>query len=282
MWASNFRHEAAPSPVDLPATCLAPIFRFENTSGKIVEITVGPNADGTGSRTVQVVPISNEAGLRNRDWVEGNLRKVDEATDGRVAYVYVPNTAGAGHTYFKRYFFPQSDREAIIIDERHNGGGQIADYYINILRRPFTAYWATRYGADLETPQGAIFGPKVMLIDETAGSGGDLLPWMFRKFEMGTLVGRRTWGGLVGVLGFPVLMDGGSISAPNLAIWTEDGWVVENVGVPPDIEVEQLPADVIAGRDPQLERAIEVVMQQLEANPPQRLTRPPFPIRVRP
>jgi tricorn protease len=214
--------------------------------------------------------------------VEGNLRKVDEATDGRVAYVYVPNTAGAGHTYFKRYFFPQSDREAIIIDERHNGGGQIADYYINILRRPFTAYWATRYGADLETPQGAIFGPKVMLIDETAGSGGDLLPWMFRKFEMGTLVGRRTWGGLVGVLGFPVLMDGGSISAPNLAIWTEDGWVVENVGVPPDIEVEQLPADVIAGRDPQLEKAIEVVMQQLEANPPQRLTRPPFPIRVRP
>ncbi len=212
--------------------------RFENTAGKIVEITVGPNPNGSGARTVQVVPLESEIALRNRDWVEGNLRKVNEATDGRVAYVYVPNTAGSGHEYFKRYFFPQTDKQAIIIDERHNGGGLIADYYIDILRREFIAYWAMRYGADLSTPQGAIFGPKVMLIDETAGSGGDLLPWMFRKFELGTLIGRRTWGGLVGTLGFPVLMDGGGITAPNLAIWTEDGWVVENVGVPPDIEVE--------------------------------------------
>jgi tricorn protease len=255
--------------------------RFENTAGKIVEITVGPNPSGSGARTVNVVPVASEYGLRNRDWVEGNLRKVHEATDGRVAYVYVPNTAGAGHTYFKRYFFPQTDRQAVIIDERHNGGGQIADYYINILRREFISYWAMRYGADLRTPQGAILGPKVMLIDETAGSGGDLLPWMFRKFNVGTLIGRPTWGGLVGVLGFPVLMDGGYISAPNLAIWTEDGWVVENVGVPPDIEVEMFPADVIAGRDPQLEKAIEVIMEQLEANPPATHTRPPYPVRVR-
>jgi tricorn protease len=255
--------------------------RFENTADMIVEITVGPNANGSGSRTVDVVPVSNESALRNRDWVEGNLEKVNEATDGRVAYVYVPNTTTAGHTYFKRYFFPQADKQAIIIDERHNGGGQIADYYINILRRQYMSYWAMRYGSDLLTPQGAIFGPKVMLIDETAGSGGDLLPWMFRKFNVGTLIGRPTWGGLVGILGFPVLMDGGSITAPNLAIWTEDGWVVENVGVPPDIEVEMWPADVIAGRDPQLEKAIEVILEQLEANPPETLTRPPFPVRVR-
>ncbi len=255
--------------------------RFENSAGKIVEITVGPNPDGSGARTVHVVPVSSEYGLRNRDWVEGNLAKVHEATDGRVAYVYVPNTAGSGHSYFKRYFFPQTNKEAVIIDERHNGGGQIADYYINILRRQFISYWAMRYGADLRTPQGAILGPKVMLIDETAGSGGDLLPWMFRKFNLGTLIGRRTWGGLVGVLGFPVLMDGGYISAPNLAIWTEDGWVVENVGVPPDIEVEMLPADVIAGRDPQLERAIEVIMEQLEADPPATHARPPYPVRAR-
>ncbi|MHC4233718.1 MAG: S41 family peptidase [Planctomycetota bacterium] len=255
--------------------------RFENTSGRIVEITVGPNPNGSGAREVKVVPIGNESALRNRDWVEGNLRKVEEATDGRVAYVYVPNTAGAGHAYFKRYFFPQSDKEAIIIDERHNGGGQLADYYINILRREHVAYWAMRYGADLRTPQGAILGPKVMLIDETAGSGGDLLPFMFHKFNVGTLIGRRTWGGLVGMLGFPTLMDGGGITAPNLAIWTEDGWVVENVGVPPDIEVEMFPADVIAGRDPQLEKAIEVVMEQLEANPPASYTRPPYPVRVR-
>jgi tricorn protease len=255
--------------------------RFENTAGKIVEITVGPDPSGKGSRTVRVVPIEDEGALRNRDWVEGNVRKVHEATGGRVAYVYVPNTSSLGFTYFKRYFYPQAQKDAIIIDERHNGGGQVADYYIDTLRKPFISMWATRYGADLKTPQASIQGPKVMIIDETAGSGGDLLPWMFRKLKLGTLVGRRTWGGLVGILGFPVLMDGGRITAPNLAIWTEDGWVVENEGVPPDVEVEQLPADVIAGRDPQLEKAIEVAMKQLQANPPAKPQRPPYPVRVR-
>ena len=255
--------------------------RFENTAGKIVEITVGPRPDGGNSRTVRVTPIANEAALRNRDWVESNLRRVTEATDGRVAYVYVPNTAGLGQTYFKRYFYPQAQREAIIVDERYNGGGSVADYYIDLLRRPFISYWATRYGKDLESPSSAIHGPKVMLIDETAGSGGDLLPWMFRKLEMGTLVGKRTWGGLVGILGFPTLMDGGFVTAPNIAIWTEEGWVVENVGVPPDIEVEQLPSEVIAGKDPQLEKAIEIALEQLEANPRVRPERPPYPVRVR-
>jgi tricorn protease len=255
---------------------------FENTSGKIVEITLGPNADGSGSRTVQVVPIASEAALRNRDWVEGNLKKVDKATGGRVAYVYVPNTAGSGHAYFKRYFYPQVHKDAVIVDERFNGGGSVADYYIDILRRPFIANWAMRYGADLKTPFASIQGPKVMIIDETAGSGGDLLPWMFHKYKMGPLVGQRTWGGLVGTLGFPVLMDGGSITAPNLAIWTpEEGWVVENEGVPPDIAVEQTPADVIAGRDPQLEKAIEVVMAELKKSPPAKAVRPPYPVRGR-
>ena len=255
---------------------------FENTSGKIIEITVGPNPDGSGSRTAQVVPIANEAALRNRDWVEGNLKKVDEATGGRVAYVYVPNTTTQGHAYFKRYFYPQSYKEAIIVDERFNGGGQAADYYIDILRRPLASYWAMRYGADLKTPAASIQGPKVMLIDETAGSGGDFLPWMWRKFGLGKLIGKRTWGGLVGILGFPVLMDGGGVTAPNLAIWTpEDGWVVENVGVPPDIEVEQMPADVINGHDPQLEKAIQVVMEELKKNPPRQPQRPPYPERNR-
>jgi tricorn protease len=253
---------------------------FENTAGKIVEITIGPNADGTGSRVVRVVPLENEAAIRNRDWVEGNLKKVDAATGGRVAYVYVPNTAQPGYDYFKRYFYPQSHKDAVIVDERFNGGGQIADYYIDILRRPLISYWAMRYGDDLKTPAASIQGPKVMLIDETAGSGGDLLPWMFRKFKLGTLIGQRTWGGLVGVLGFPTLMDGGTITAPNLAIWTpEDGWVVENEGVPPDIEVEQTPKDVIAGRDPQLDRAIAVVVEELKKNPPPRPTRPALPER---
>jgi tricorn protease len=256
--------------------------RFERTANRIVEITVGPSPDGKGARTVKAVPVEDESALRNRDWVEGNLRRVTEATQGRAAYVYVPNTAQLGHTYFKRYFFPQADRQAIILDERHNGGGSVADYYIDILRRPVVSYWAMRYGSDLKTPIAGIHGPKVMLIDETAGSGGDLLPWMFRKFELGPLVGRRTWGGLVGILGFPVLMDGGTVTAPNLAIWTEDGFIVENEGVAPDIEVEQTPKDVIAGRDPQLEKAIEIVLAELRNAPPVMPKRPPFPLRAKP
>jgi tricorn protease len=254
--------------------------RFERTAGRRIELEVGPSADGKGSRKISVTPIESEGSLRNRDWVEGNLAKVTAATDGRVAYVYVPNTAGLGHTYFKRYFFPQSDRQAIIVDERYNGGGQIADYYVDLLRRPLQSYWATRYGADTSTPLAAIHGPKVMIADETAGSGGDMLPWMFRQMGLGPIVGRPTWGGLVGILGFPVLMDGGFVTAPNIAIWTEDGFIVENVGVPPDIEVEQWPKDLIAGRDPQLEKAIEVVLEHLEADPPKTPERPPFPKRA--
>lgn len=254
---------------------------FEGLAGKIVELTVGPSADGKGSRTVQVVPIENEGNLRHREWIESNRRRVEEASQGRVAYVYLPNTTAQGYESFRRYFFPQSYREGIILDERFNGGGQVADYYIDMMRRPFISRWATRYGKNQVTPKAAIPGPKVMLINESAGSGGDLLPWMFRKLEIGTLVGRPTWGGLVGILGFPILLDGGFTTAPNIAIWTEDGgWVVENEGVPPDVEVEQLPVEVAKGRDPQLEKAIEVAMKQLPPSPPEPPARPVFPLRV--
>jgi tricorn protease len=256
---------------------------FEGTAGKSIEITVGSSADGKGSRTVTVEPIASEAQLRDMDRVEGNLKKVHAATNGRVAYVYVPNTAGPGHEYFKRYFYPQVDKDAIIVDERFNGGGQVADYYIDHLRRPYTAHWATRYGETFRTPGAAIFGPKVMLIDETAGSGGDLLPWMFREYKLGPLVGKRTWGGLVGILGFPTLMDGGQVTAPNLAFWTaKEGFGVENVGVPPDVDVEITPKDFAAGKDPQLEKAIDIVMEELKKNPPRKAEQPAFPHRVKP
>ncbi len=172
---------------------------FENTSGKLIEITVGPLARRRRARAPsRWFPIANELQLRNRDWVEGNRRKVDAATGGRVAYVYVPNTADQGYTYFTRYFYPQANKEAVILDERHNSGGSVADYYIDVLQKKLIAYWVMRYGADMKTPSGSVQGPKVLLADEDAGSGGDLLPWMFRKFQVGPIVGKRTWGGLVG------------------------------------------------------------------------------------
>jgi tricorn protease len=191
--------------------------------------------------------------------------------------VYVPNTAGAGYESFKRYFYPQAHKAAIIVDERFNGGGSLADYYVDILARKPMSWWAMRYGEDLRTPVAAIDGPKTVLIDETAGSGGDYFPWMFKKMGLGPLIGQRTWGGLVGILGFPPLMDGGMVTAPNLAIWTPDGgFIVENEGVAPDIAVEQTPKDVIAGRDPQLERAIEYIKAELAKNPPKAVKRPAF------
>jgi tricorn protease len=254
---------------------------FEATAGKIVELTVGPEPSLKNSRNVKVVPVDNELALRNRDWVEGNLKKVEAATKGQVAYVYVPNTTTAGHEYFKRYFFPQGNKKALIIDERHNGGGQLADYYISLMQRPYQSHWTTRYGQDFKTPTASIQGPKVMLINETAGSGGDMLPYMFRKFNVGPMVGKRTWGGLVGILGFPEFLDGGGVTAPNLAIWTKEGFIVENVGVAPDIEVEQNPFDVMQGKDPQLEKAIEVALKELEKNPQVEPQRPAFPKRAR-
>jgi tricorn protease len=255
--------------------------RFEDKVGKLVTLKVGPNADGSGSRTVTVEPIANELALRNREWVEANLKHVRDRTGGRCAYVYVPNTADEGHASFKRYFFPQADRQAIIVDERFNGGGSVADYYIDMLRRPYVSSWATRHGQELRSPGAAILGPKVMLIDETAGSGGDLLPWMFRKFSLGTLVGKRTWGGLVGILGFPVLMDGGAVTAPDIAFYTDEGYGVENVGVPPDVEVEQWPVDVESGKDPQLDRAIDIVLKALEKDPPKAIKRPADPVKAK-
>jgi tricorn protease len=254
---------------------------FDNTEGKITELTINEKPDTAGARVVKVVPVSDEYSLRNRDWVEGNLKKVTEATGGKVAYVYVPNTAGAGHEYFKRYFFPQADRKAIIVDERFNGGGSLADYYIDILLRQYQANWNMRYGKDIKSPSASIQGPKVMLINESAGSGGDFLPYMFRKFGVGTLVGKRTWGGLVGILGFPTLLDGGFVTAPNVAIWTKDGFIVENKGIEPDVVVEQWPAEVISGKDPQLDKAIEIVMRELEKNPPEEPVRPPYPVKVK-
>ncbi|NAS32654.1 peptidase S41 [Flavobacteriaceae bacterium R38] len=250
---------------------------FENTANKITELKVSANANGSNARTVKVTPLFTEWNIRNRDWVEGNMKKVHEATNGQVAYVYVPNTTVAGFEYFKRYFYPQADKKAIIVDERYNGGGSLADYYIDILKRPEQSYWNFRYGQDLKAPSASIQGPKVLLTDEMAGSGGDYFPYLFRKFNVGTIVGKRTWGGLVGVLGYPEFIDGGIVTAPNIAFYDERGYKIENEGVAPDIEVEQWPELVIKGHDPQLEKAIELTLKGLKENPPKKIKRPSYP-----
>lgn len=251
---------------------------FAGTAGKQTVLRVGPNADGTGARDVTVVPIATEASLRNLAWIEGNRRKVDELSGGRVAYVYVPDTANAGYTSFNRYFFAQVGKQGAVIDERFNSGGQLADYIVDYLNRPLRTRIITREGAINDSPGAAIFGPKAMLINEFAGSGGDALPWYFRKAGTGTLVGKRTWGGLVGIGGYPTLIDGGTVTAPRMALYDLNGkWEVENVGIAPDIEVQNDPKLVRQGRDPQLEKAVEVVLEGLRKNPPKDYPIPAYP-----
>lgn len=251
---------------------------FEGTAGKTVSLKVGPNANGTGARTVTVVPVASEQGLRNMAWIEDNRRKVDKLSAGRVAYLYLPNTSVAGYTNFNRYYFAQVDKEGAVVDERFNGGGSAADYIIDNMRRPLMNYWTTREGKDFTTPVGSIFGPKAMIVNEFAGSGGDAMPWYFRRMKIGPLIGKRTWGGLVGIYDYPPLLDGGSITAPRLAFWNPDGqWDVENHGVAPDMEVEHDPQAVRQGRDPQLEKAVQVVLKELKKNPLPKPKKPAFP-----
>lgn len=248
---------------------------FDGTAGKQTVIRVGTKPDGSDGRDVTVVPVDSEHGLRNIDWIESNRHKVDELSGGKVAYIYMPNTGGAGYSNFNRYFYAQLDKQAVVLDERYNEGGYIADYIVEVLGQKLLSGAIERDGEPVHDPIGAIFGPKAMIINQSAGSGGDAMPWYFRKAHLGTLVGVRTWGGLVGIGGYPRLIDGGTVTAPRYAIYGLDGaWEVEGHGIPPDVEVEELPKDVAAGHDLQLERAISIVMEQLNEHP---VTMPPVP-----
>jgi tricorn protease len=253
---------------------------FEGTVGRRIPIRVGPNPTGEGAREVAVMPIGSEQALRNYAWIEDNRRYVDKMTQGRVAYVYMPDTATGGYTFFNRYFYAQVGKQAVIVDERFNGGGALATDIIDILKRPLMSHVATRDGADEAQPQGAIFGPKVMLINESAGSGGDAMPFYFRKAGVGPLIGKRTWGGLVGRSTGVPLMDGGFVGAPSSAVWdpATSRWIAENVGIAPDIEVELDPEQVRQGKDPQLDKAIEVVMAELAKKPLPVAKRPAYPV----
>ena len=251
---------------------------FLERAGKQTVITVGPRSDGGGSHEVTVVPTGSETALRLRTWMEANKKKVDEMSGGKVAYVYLPDTQAEGLANFNRYYYSQSGKDAVVIDERFNHGGQIADYIVEVLGRKVLMGAMTREGQDETIPTLAIFGPRVMIANQGSGSGGDALPWLFKKAGLGPLVGTTTWGGLVGIGGYPRLMDGGHITAPRWALYgTKGAWEVENHGVTPDVIVEQDPALMRQGHDPQLERAVELVMAALAKTPPEKLVRPAYP-----
>ncbi len=264
-------------PVRAPMNIYA---AFVGTTDKATRITVGSTPNDPKPRTYVVKPIAREGTLRYAAWVRANREMVAKATGGRIAYIHVPNTATQGIQEFTKQFYPQVDRDGIIVDERFNGGGFVPDFFVERLRRTTWAYWATRDGESARTPQTAIDGPKCILINQYAGSGGDAFPYYFRLAGLGPVIGKRTWGGLVGISQNLPLVDGGSVTMPDFGMWDpkSDQWVIENHGVDPDIEVENSPSDMVAGHDPQLERAIQYCLDQLKANPPTKPPRPQYKI----
>jgi tricorn protease len=254
---------------------------FQGLAGKTVTLTVSAKSTRDESaRSVIVKALSDETELRYRAWIEQHRKYVEEQTGGRVGYVYVPSTGIDGQNDLVRQFFGQLRKPALIVDERWNSGGQIPTRFIELLNRPATNYWARRDGHDWPWPPDAHFGPKCMLINGLSGSGGDAFPFYFKQAKLGKLIGMRTWGGLVGLSGYPPLIDGGDIECPSFAFYENDGtWGVEGHGVDPDIEVIDDPALMVDGGDPQLDRAIAQMLEELEKHPYVAPKRPAYPDR---
>jgi tricorn protease len=252
---------------------------LENKADRVVTLTVNSTASTTGARTERVRPVKRETNLRYLEWVQSRRDYVTRASNGRIGYIHLPNTGAEGNRELVKGFYPQVDKDALIIDDRYNGGGFIPDRMIELLDRPVLNYWARRNTKPQATPAYAHVGPKAMLINGYSASGGDALPYYFRKRGLGTIIGTRTWGGLIGISGNPNLMDGGSISAPQFRFFDTEGmWAVEGVGVSPDIEVVDRPDLVAAGQDPSLETAVKLLLEQLEKNPVKRPVVPPVSV----
>lgn len=257
-----------------------PYSLFENTVGKTVTLKVNSKPSLDGAREVTVKPIENEYNLRYRYWVDENRRKVDEATNGRVGYIFIPDMGGGGLNEFAESYFPQLKKEGLIVDVRYNGGGFVSWMILERLRRMVVGMGCSRNGADYTYPEGALFGPMVCILNQYSASDGDFFPYYFRENGLGPLIGKRTWGGVVGIRGFPPLVDNGYVTAPEFAPFDMKGeWVMENHGVDPDIEWDNLPNQVIQGHDPQLEKAIEVIIKKLEEESKKLPERPAYPVR---
>jgi tricorn protease len=253
---------------------------FQNLAGKLVTLKVNSNPSDKGAWEIVVKPMPNEAGARYIDWFNTNRKKVEEATGGRIGYIYVPDTSIEGIIQFDKAFNAQLDKDGIIIDERYNQGGQIPDFYTEKLKRQLLTLLAARDTKDIPWPPVGIFGPKIMIVNELAGSGGDAFPWFFRREKIGPIVGTRTWGGLVGIGNVQPLRDGGTVTAPSFAFWSTDNggeWIVEQHGVDPDYVVPQRPDLVVRGHDPQLEKAIALAKEALKDYKPFP-PRPKYPV----
>ena len=252
---------------------------LDGTSGKQTLLHINDKPEFKGHWTEIVEPISNENSLRQRTWVEDNRRLVDKLSNGRLGYIWVPNTGGPGFVSFNRYYFAQQDKEGAVIDERFNGGGLLDDYMVDLMTRSLRAGLTNEVpnGKPLTLPAG-ILGPKVLLINELAGSGGDFFPWVFRQQNVGKLIGMTTWGGLVKSSTHYALIDGGGLTAPDNAVFDpiNNKWIAENEGVAPDIEVRQDAKALSNGNDPQLERAVKELMTQLRSKP--EVKAPQFPL----
>ena len=261
-----------------------PFELLEGTAGRTVRLSVNSSPSVEGAREIIVEPTGDEGQLRSWAWVEDNRRKVDEMSDGQLAYVWLPNTGQGGYTYFNRMYFAQQDRKGAVIDERNNGGGSAADYIVDLMARELTGYFNSKAGdkKPWTQPMAGLFGPKVMIINERAGSGGDLMPYLFRFRGVGPLVGTRTWGGLVGTWDTPPLLDGGSFVAPRGGFFDVNGeWAIEADGIAPDIEVMNTPKEVATGRDPQLEAAVAEALRLLETEGVELMAEPAAPVRYR-
>lgn len=259
----------------------SPYAALQGLAGQVVTLTLSDDATWDDEdREVVVELLGGDGNLRYRAWIEHNRRYVDEQTDGKVGYIYVPDTGVNGQNNLVRQFYGQTGKAALIIDERWNGGGQIPDRFVELLNRPIRNYWARRDGNDWPWPADAQYGPKCMLINGLAGSGGDAFPAYFKQSGVGKLIGTRTWGGLVGISGNPGLIDGGYTSAPTFAYYDTDGtWGIEGHGVDPDIEVIDDPATMVGGRDPQLDAAIKLMLEEIKRNGYQPPKRPAYPDR---
>jgi len=253
---------------------------LENTVGKLVEITVNSKPENAGAKTYTVKPIASELELFNLNWVLERRAMVDKLSGGKIGYIYVPNTSTDGNRELFRGMYEYNEKDALIIDDRYNGGGFIPDVMTGLLERKTLSYWQRNGLSAMKTPGVAHNGPKVMLMNGYSSSGGDAFPYYFKKKGLGKLIGTRTWGGLVGMSGNAGLVDGGYIAVPRFGIYNEDEqWIIEGTGVSPDIEVVDRPEQLAKGADPCIEKAVEVLLKELQENPVKKVNAPAPPDR---